>query len=125
MLANSRVEAMLPTVDLARARRFYQEKLGLQPTDIADGLRFECGEGTALGLYERSTPTKADHTAAAWQVADIAATVRALRERGVVFEQYDLPGLKTDKDGIARLGPVAGAWFKDPDGNILGLVQFE
>lgn len=124
MLANSRIKATLPGIDLKRARKFYEEKLGLQAEDAPDGIRFACGQGTGLALYRRDTPTKADHTVAAWVVDNLEEVVRTLRGRGVVFEQYDLPGLKTDKRGIATLGPAKGAWFKDTEGNILGLVQF-
>jgi catechol 2,3-dioxygenase-like lactoylglutathione lyase family enzyme len=124
MLANSRVSAVLPVVDLGRARKFYEQKLGLQAVERADGVMFKCGQGTQLALYQRPTPTKADHTVAGWEVDNIEEVVQALGDRGVVFEQYDLPGLKTNAQGIAMVGTVKGAWFKDPDGNILGLVQF-
>ena len=86
---------------------------------------FECGQGTRLYLYQRDTATKADHTVAGWEVENIEEVVEALRERGVVFEQYDLPGLKTDERGIATSGPVKSAWFKDTEGNILAISEFE
>ena len=127
MLANAPVAAILPAVDLERAKKFYKEKLGLQPIDTPDlgGAMFECGQGTQLYLYQRDTATKADHTVAGWQVENIEEVVRALRERGVVFEQYDLPGLKTDERGIATMGSSKGAWFKDSEGNILWIGEFE
>ncbi|MDH4136102.1 MAG: VOC family protein [Anaerolineae bacterium] len=126
MLANSPVAAILPAVDLERAKKFYKEKLGLQPVDAPGpgGAMFEGGQGTGLYLYQRDTPTKADHTVAGWQVENIEEVVQALRERGVVFEQYDLPGLKTDEHGIATMGPVKSAWFKDTEGNILAISEF-
>jgi catechol 2,3-dioxygenase-like lactoylglutathione lyase family enzyme len=124
MLADLPVLAVLPVVDLERARKFYQEKLGLQAADIPGGVMIKCGQGTQLALYQRATPTKADHTAAGWEVDNIEKVVQALRDRGVVFEQYDLPGLKTNEQGIATVGTTKGAWFKDPEGNILSLVQF-
>jgi predicted enzyme related to lactoylglutathione lyase len=125
MLANSRVAAILPAVDLARAQEFYEKKLGLWPVDTpVPGVMFECGQGTVLALYQRDTPTKADHTVAGWEVDDIEAVVDALKERGVVFEQYDMPGLKTDERGIATLGPARSAWLKDTEGNILSIMEF-
>ena len=124
MLANSRVTAILPAVDLARAKEFYEKKLGLLPIDTpVAGAMFEGGQGTMLALYPRDTPTKADHTVAGWVVDDIEAVVDALRKRGVVFEQYDMPGMKTDERGIATLGPGKSAWFKDTEGNILSIFQ--
>lgn len=125
MLANARISVVLPVVDLERAIHFYQEKLGLQAEEREDGAWFECGYGTQLNLYKRATPTTADHTTASWEVDNIEEAVRALRDRGVAFEQYDLPGLKTDAQGIAVIGTTKGAWFKDPEGNILALVEFE
>lgn len=124
MLANSPVSAVLPVVDLERARKFYEEKLGLQAAEMTDGLVFECGQGTQLALYQRDTPTKADHTVAGFTVDDIEQVVEALGERGVVFEQYDMPGIQTDERGIATVENVVGAWFKDTEGNILSIIQF-
>jgi catechol 2,3-dioxygenase-like lactoylglutathione lyase family enzyme len=109
---------------MERAKKFYEETLGLQASDTREGAVYECGGGTRLALYQRETPTKADHTAAGWQVEDVEAVVQALGEKGVVFERYDMPGLKTDERGIASGGGVKGAWFKDPDGNILSVVQY-
>ena len=124
MLANSRVAAILPAVDLERAKEFYEKKLGLRPIDApVAGAMFEGGQGTMLALYPRDTPTKADHTVAGWVVDDIEAVVDALRKRGVVFEQYDMPGMKTDERGIATLGPGKSAWFKDTEGNILSIFE--
>jgi catechol 2,3-dioxygenase-like lactoylglutathione lyase family enzyme len=124
MLADSRVTAILPAVDLARATEFYEKKLGLLPIHApVAGAMFEGGQGTMLALYPRETPTKADHTVAGWVVDDIEAVVDALRKRGVVFEQYDMPGMKTDERGIATLGPGKSAWFKDTEGNILSIFQ--
>lgn len=126
MLANSRVAAILPAVDLERAKKFYGETLGLTPVDLpGPGVAmFECGKGTALALYQRETATKADHTVAGWEVGNVEEVVQALRGSGVVFEQYDLLGLKTDELGIATDGPVRSAWFKDTEGNILSVIQF-
>ena len=126
MLAKSPVAAILPAVDLERAKKFYQEKLGLEPLDTPGpgGAMFAAGQSTRLYLYQRDAATKADHTVAGWQVEDIEGVVQALQERGVVFEQYDLPNLKTDQRGIATLGPIKSAWFKDTEGNVLSIAEF-
>ncbi len=123
MLADSRVMAVLPVVDLERARKFYEDKLGLQAVQTPEGVMYECGQGSGLVLYPRDTPTKADHTAAGWEVDDVEELVQALRAKGVVFEQYDMPGLKTDELGIATMEGVKGAWLKDTEGNILSVFQ--
>ena len=121
MLSDSRVTAVLPVVDLERARRFYEEKLGFQACEAPGGGMFESGHGSQLALYQRDSPTKADHTAAGWEVDDVEKVVKDLREKGVVFEQYEM----TDEQGIANMGGVKGAWFKDSEGNIISVVQFE
>ncbi len=124
MLKNSSISAVLPAMDLPRAKRFYNQTLGL-PIEREDeeGITFTSGDCTRLFVYPRSTPTKADHTEAGWQVDNIEAEVRELKSRGVKFEQYDMPGLKTNADGIATTGNSKAAWFKDPEGNILALTQ--
>lgn len=127
MLANAPIGPMLPVVNLERARAFYENKLGLplvEELSSDQALTFECGEGTRLGVYQRPPAASTDHTAAVWMVYDIEEAVRELNAAGVVFEQYDLPGLRTNRQGIADLGPELAAWFKDPDGNILGIVEF-
>ena len=126
MLGNAPVTAILPAVDIERAKKFYVQKLGLKHIDgLGSGsAMFECGQGTRLFLYQRDVPTKAEHTVAGWQVDDIETAVEALRKRGVAFEKYDLPGLKTDKRGIATAGSAKSAWFKDTEGNILSISKF-
>jgi len=127
MLATAPIAPMLPVASLERARRFYEDQLGLLPVEElsgGDALMFECGEGTLLGIYQRAAPNRADHTAAIWIVDDVQDTVRRLTGNGIRFEQYDMPGLQTDDLGIADLGNEWAAWFKDPDGNTLGIVQF-
>ncbi len=126
MLANAPVIAILPVVDMERARDFYENKLGLRRNvDFSDesNVLYECGSGTHLSLYQRPTPTKADHTAAGWLVEDIEDTIRQLNAKGITCEQYDMPGIQTNAQGIAESGDARVAWFKDPEGNILGLVQ--
>ena len=130
MLGDSEVATRLPVRDLARARRFYSEKLGLEPTEERPGgLRYRCGS-SSFALFESAGAASGTHTQMAWEVADIEATVAALRKRGVVFEEYDLPGLKT-VNGIATVAGnypskgvgERGAWFRDSEGNVLGLGQ--
>jgi catechol 2,3-dioxygenase-like lactoylglutathione lyase family enzyme len=91
MLAHSDVATRLPAKDLTRARRFYSEKLGLEPIEERPGgLRYRCGSGS-FALFESAGEASGTHTQMAWEVADIEATVATLRRRGVVFEEYDLP----------------------------------
>ena len=130
MLADSEVATRLPAKDLERAKKFYLEKLGLRPVEERPGgLRYRCGTGY-FALFESVGAASGSHTQMAWEVADIEATVAALRTRGVVFEEYDLPGLKT-VNGIAEIEGnypskgvgERGAWFRDSEGNLLGLGE--
>ena len=125
MLKDFRVAAILPAADLDRTKKFYMEKLGLpEPEIVAPAtLQFKCGKGSSLILYQREAGTKAEHTVAGWLCDDVESTVDELREKGIVFEQYDMPNLKTDKRGIAKLGQAKAAWFKDPEGNILSITE--
>lgn len=121
MLSGSAVSAVLPVVDLERAKTFYGQTLGLTEVaqQSADGTMFSAGSGTTLFLYQRGR-TKADHTVACFRVDDIEAVAVWLRTRGVTLEEYDFPELKT-VHGIATRGNEKAAWFKDTEGNILGL----
>jgi catechol 2,3-dioxygenase-like lactoylglutathione lyase family enzyme len=130
MLEASDVATRLPAQDLERARSFYAEKLGLEPVEERPGgLRYRCGSGS-FALFLSAGAATGTHTQMGWEVADIEATVAALRSRGVVFEEYDLPGLKT-VNGIARIAGnypskgtgEKGAWFKDSEGNLVGIGQ--
>jgi catechol 2,3-dioxygenase-like lactoylglutathione lyase family enzyme len=125
MLGNLPVAPTIPVTDMKRAREFYEGVLGLTvKKENKMGLLLEAGEGTMLYLYQRG-PSTADHTLAAFTVPDIEKTVDELTEKGVTFEQYDLPGLKTNEKGIAISEGEGekGAWFKDPDGNILAVGE--
>lgn len=123
MLNDCQATAMLPVVDMNRARKFYEETLGLPPGRARPNgeTRYQAG-GTSFALYQRPTPTRADHTALSFEVKDIAAEMTALRARGVRFEDYDLPGLKT-VEGVCVLGGERAAWFRDPEGNTLCIHQ--
>jgi catechol 2,3-dioxygenase-like lactoylglutathione lyase family enzyme len=119
MLIDCRVTTMLPVVDMRRARSFYEEKLGLRAKgERPNGEVVYELKGTTVALYPRREPTHADHTALSFEVKDIAAQVRDLSSRGVAFEEYDLPGLKT-VNKVCVLGAEKAAWFKDTEGNIL------
>ena len=123
MLSHSAVTTMLPVMDLARARAFYEECLGLQPGELRpDGKFVYRVGGSALALFPRPGGTKAEHTAISFQVADIAASIRELKSRGVVFEDYDFPDFKT-VDHVCVLGAEKVAWFKDTEGNYLCLHE--
>jgi catechol 2,3-dioxygenase-like lactoylglutathione lyase family enzyme len=130
MLERSDVATRLPARDLNRARKFYSETLGLEPLEERPGgLRYRSGNGFFV-LFESRGEASGRHTQMGWEVADIEATVTALRARGVVFEEYDLPGLKT-VNGIAEIAGnypskgvgEKGSWFKDSEGNLLGIGQ--
>lgn len=124
MLSNAPIAVVVPVVNLDESVQFYANVLGLRQSMSGEGLvAFEAGQGTQIVLYARSTPTTADHTVASFAVADIEAEVKALAAQGVVFEQYDFPGLQTNELGIAATGNSFSAWFKDPAGNILAVSQ--
>jgi predicted enzyme related to lactoylglutathione lyase len=126
MLTNSPIRPTIPVVDLNRAKRFY-ETLALKPVpanndNSSSGMAiFECGNGTRMELYQRG-PSKADHTVATFEVSNIEEEVNALRGKGVIFEEYDMPEIKT-QNGIATQDSVKAAWFKDSEGNILCIHQ--
>ena len=124
MLQDAPISAILPAVDLERAKDFYQHKLGLKLLDLPmkDPLVFVAGDGTNLVVYYRPDGTKAEHTVAGFAVKDVEQAVAELKLKGVVFEDYDMPGLKT-VNHIMSYGNVKSAWFKDTEGNILALNQ--
>jgi predicted enzyme related to lactoylglutathione lyase len=131
MLETSNIFARLPAQNLQRAKSFYAHKLGLKSVEERPGgLRYRCGSGS-FSIFESSGLPSGSHTQLAWEVEDIETTVKQLRKRGVAFEEYDLPGLKTI-NGIAEVSgnyPSRGgigekaAWFKDSEGNMLGIGQ--
>lgn len=131
MLGRGKVATRLPAQDLGRAEAFYEEKLGLRPVERRPGgLRYECAAGE-FALFESAGAASGDHTQMAWEVDDIEAVVAELKARGVVFEEVDLPGLRT-VDGIADVEGnypskggrgERGVWFRDSEGNMLGIGQ--
>jgi catechol-2,3-dioxygenase len=115
-------EATLPAQDVARAKAFYAERLGLSPTSEDKlGVHFVVG-GTRFRLFKSGGSASGTHTQLALMVGDVAAQVGALRARGLQFEEYDYPNLKT-VNGVADLGYAKAAWFKDSEGNLLGIAE--
>jgi predicted enzyme related to lactoylglutathione lyase len=120
----SMISAVLCSTDLERSQAFYEQKVGLtlSPKTIPNHLIFETGSGTTLLVYGRPGPTQADHTQVRFWSTDVEADVTDLVSRGVVFEEYDFPTLKT-VGHIATTAVGRSAWFKDPEGNILAIFQ--
>ena len=125
MLADHPIDPMILATDLAVAREFYGERVGLEILlESDDFLTFKCGGDSRLVVTRSSAGTSEPQTKASWRVSDLAAEVTELRSRGVALEEYDEPGLKT-VDGIADVGFALAAWLVDPDGNSLGLLQLK
>ena len=125
MLQNSPLYAYIPAQDVSRASRFYEEKLGFKAREeIAGGVVYEFGKGTACFLYPTPNAGTSRASQAFWQVEDIEREVAELKKRGVEFEDYDMPDMKS-KDGIFTGGGAKAAWFKDSEGNILAVIQNE
>lgn len=121
MLKDSNTATMIPAKDLAGTRRFYEDVLGFEAAeDTPEAIVYKTGN-SQFNLYLTDFGGTAQHTLMGWLVDDIEATVDELTSKGVTFEQYDFPGFKTDAKGIAEMGAEKGAWFKDPEGNILSV----
>jgi len=121
MLDRSTVTANIPAADLARARAFYADKLGLTPFQELEGvvMLYRTAANSAFSVYQTEYAGQAGHTIAQWHVDDVDAAVRDLKNRGVSFEHYDMPGV-TWNDDVASLGDMGkAAWFKDSEDNIL------
>jgi catechol 2,3-dioxygenase-like lactoylglutathione lyase family enzyme len=131
VLQDGRVVTRIPTQDLDRARRFYADKLGLEPSEERPGgLLYRCAEGE-FALFGSAGRSPGTFTQMAFDVDDLDAIVAELKARGVVFEEVDVPGLET-VDGIAEVSgnyPSKGgkgehaAWFRDSEGNMLGIAE--
>jgi catechol 2,3-dioxygenase-like lactoylglutathione lyase family enzyme len=122
MLSDKPTYSTLPVASLAAGRKFYEGTLGLRPDMVTEGGVMYGSGGTQFFVYPSRT-RPAGHTQMSWRVPDIKAEVAQLKAKGIRFEEYDIPGLEM-VDGIAHSGPeVWTAWFKDPDGNLLGLTQ--
>lgn len=124
MLSESASCAVLAVKDMAKAKKFYEDKLGLKSSKGQDpgGIMYDTGKGTGIFVYESSFAGTNKATAAAWNVEDIKKVVEELKGNGVSFEHYDMPQAKREGD-IHILGDLKAAWFTDPDGNILNLVE--
>jgi predicted enzyme related to lactoylglutathione lyase len=122
MLRNAPIRAYIPARDVSRARRFYEETIGLVPREeYAGGVVYDCG-GTEVFLYPTPNAGTSRASQAFWQVEDVEAEVAELKARGVRFEEYDVPGLTT-KNGIVTGGGAKTAWFRDTEGNIMAVSQ--
>jgi catechol 2,3-dioxygenase-like lactoylglutathione lyase family enzyme len=125
MLGDHPIHPVLLAKDLAAAREFYHDKVGLEILmENDDAIVFGCGGGTQLDVTRSTVGTADEQTQVSWQVPDLRAEVAELRSRGVKVEDYDMPGLKTE-DGIADLGFAFAAWIVDPGGNALGVMQLK
>jgi catechol 2,3-dioxygenase-like lactoylglutathione lyase family enzyme len=125
MLGDKRVATTIPVRDPAQARSFYEGTLGLKfSRELPDGsIEYECGGGTSVYTYPtEENAGKSPATLASFEVDDAEATVREMGDKGITFEEYDMPGLKTE-GGIAEVAGSKGGWFKDPDGNILAVFE--
>jgi catechol 2,3-dioxygenase-like lactoylglutathione lyase family enzyme len=123
MLQNSPMYAYIPAKDVQRARKFYEEKLGFRPKEeIEGGVVYEFARDTACFLYPTPNAGTSRASQAFWQVDDIEREVAELKRRGVKFEEYDTPEIKT-RDGIFTAEGSKAAWFKDTEGNIRAVIE--
>ena len=123
MLSTSQIIAYVPVADLARARKFYEEKLGFRPIDTSEvGVMYESAKGSRFFAYKSAGAGTNKASTAFWDVPNLEAEMADLKKRGVVFEEYNTPGFKT-VNGVATGGGAKTAWFKDSEGNILAVSQ--
>ena len=122
MLRTAPIRAYIPASDVGRARKFYEQTVGLRPKEeYAGGVIYECG-GVDVFMYPTGNAGTSKASQAYWQVDDVEAEVAELKARGVVFEEYDMPGVQM-RNSIAVGGGAKTAWFKDTEGNILAISQ--
>lgn len=123
MLKDSPIVPYIPVSDLDRARKFYEEKIGLVPKEVyAGGVIYECGGGSWVFMYPSAGAGTSKASTAFWAVEDVEKEVAELKSRGVVFEEYDMPGI-TMENSIATGGGAKTAWFTDSEGNIMAISQ--
>jgi predicted enzyme related to lactoylglutathione lyase len=123
MLQSSPIIPYIPVADMARARHFYETVIGLVPkSENNGGVTYECGNGSSVFMYLSGGAGTSKASQAFWHVSDVRAEVTELQSRGLVFEEYDMPGLKTE-NGISTGGGAMAAWFKDSEGNIMAIIQ--
>jgi catechol 2,3-dioxygenase-like lactoylglutathione lyase family enzyme len=124
MLQQYQVQATMPAKDFERAKKFYSDQLGMEPSEEnPGGVFYNCSGNSRLFLFP-SPSGPGGHTQASFTVDNLEKVVEELKSRGVTFEEYDFPALKTE-NSIAKVGPGHAAWFKDSEGNMIGLVQFD
>jgi catechol 2,3-dioxygenase-like lactoylglutathione lyase family enzyme len=125
-LKDCKVGALMAVSDLQTARRFYEDQLGLAPGEVEEeAVRYFCAEGTSLFVYLQPQHAGASSaTLAGWTVDDLDQIMDGLTSRGVQFERYDQPGIKTDARGVFDGGDFRAAWVKDPDGNTMAITEF-
>ena len=123
MLQKSPMYPYIPAKDMKRARQFYEQKLGFRPKqEFAGGVVYEFGDHTSCFMYPTPNAGTSSASQAFWQVDDVEREVAELKAKGVTFEEYDTPDIKTDH-GIASDGGTKAAWFKDSEGNIMAVIQ--
>jgi catechol 2,3-dioxygenase-like lactoylglutathione lyase family enzyme len=125
MLGNAPIYANIPVTDLEKSKDFYVNTLGLKLEDesVPTVVLLLAGENTRLMLYQRP-PVNADHTFASFTVENLLESITELKAKGINFENYDFGnGIKTDENGIMAMGKAKSAWFKDPDGHVLGINE--
>jgi catechol 2,3-dioxygenase-like lactoylglutathione lyase family enzyme len=124
-LGDYKVEAAMAVSDLDTAKRFYEDQLGLVPSEQdGQGMRYPCAQGSGIFVYlSPENAGRSTATLAGWSVDDLDQTMDELASRGVVFEQYDQPGIKTDERGVFDAGPFRATWMKDPDGNTMAITE--
>jgi catechol 2,3-dioxygenase-like lactoylglutathione lyase family enzyme len=123
VITEATVYVTLPAADYDRARHFWGDQLGFEvESENPGGTSYKSGAGTSFLVFPSGGKASGDHTQAAFRVSDIEKAVADLQSRGVIFEDYDTPQLKT-VNGIATTGPARGAWFKDSEGNMIGVVE--
>ena len=125
MLGEHPVHVVLLSLDLAETKAFYHDQLGLEVLDENDeAITFRCGGQSSIAVTKSTVGTSDEQTQAGWFVPDLEAELAELRSRGVVIQEYDMPGLKTT-DGVADLGFALAAWIVDPHRNALGILQLK
>ena len=124
MLTDSNIIAVLPAKDINRAKEFYRDKLGIEPSESMEegSVMYSCGQGTRFLIYQTENAGTARNTQMGWETDNLEREMEELRSRGVVFEDYDFPGLKTE-NGVATADWGKAAWFLDSEDNIINISQ--
>jgi predicted enzyme related to lactoylglutathione lyase len=122
MLQNAPMYSYIPAKDVARARKFYEQKLGFRPKqETAGGVVYEFAKGTSCFLYPTPNAGTSQASQAFWQVEDVEREMAELKSRGVTFEKYDIPD--SDENGVVTACGAKAAWFTDTEGNIMAIIQ--